>query len=242
MPRAPDRPDSRPLYQQVRALLRERITHGVWSPGALLPSEFAIAEELGVSQGTVRKALDILCEQGLIVRRQGRGTFVAEHTPAEVLFRFFKIYRADGEQVLPESRGARARAGRATAGEQAALALEAREAVWRISRTRFAAGRPFIRETITLAMCRFPALDKWGVLPNTLYDLFQKEYGLTIGRADERINAVAAGAREAGHLDVAVGAPLLRIDRRAYGLDEQPIEWRVSLCHLKSMHYLATLG
>lgn len=241
MAKAPDRPGSRPLYQQVRTLLRERMNDGVWPPGALLPSEFAIAEELGVSQGTVRKALDVLGEEGLIVRRQGRGTFVAEHTPAEVLFRFFKIYGADGEQVLPESRDARVRPGQATAGEQAALALRQREAVWRITRTRLAGGRPFIRETITLAMHRFPGLDKSGTLPNTLYDLFQHKYGLTIARAEERIDAVLAGVRDGAHLDVAAGTPLVRIDRRAYGLDEQPIEWRVSLCHLRNMHYLALL-
>ena len=73
------------------------------------------------------------------------------------------------------------------------------------------------------------------------YDLFQREYGLTIARAEERIDAVAASVRDARDLDIAPGTPLLRIDRRAYALDDQPIEWRVSLCHLKGMHYLATL-
>jgi GntR family transcriptional regulator len=98
-----------------------------------------------------------------------------------------------------------------------------------------------VRETITLPRRRLPGLDAQETLPNTLYDLFQREYGLTIARAEERIDAVAASVRDARDLDIAPNTPLLRIDRRAYALDDQPIEWRVSLCHLKGMHYLATL-
>ena len=235
------RPGPRPLYAQVRQLLRQRIEEGSWAPGVMLPSEFALADELGVSQGTVRKALDALAEEGLVVRRQGRGTFVAEHTPAEVLFRFFKIYSASGERVLPESRDTLVRAAKATRREAEELALHVGDEVWRIKRTRLAGGRPFVRETITLPRRRLPGLDAQETLPNTLYDLFQREYGLTIARAEERIDAVAASVRDARDLDIAPGTPLLRIDRRAYALDDQPIEWRVSLCHLKGMHYLATL-
>ncbi len=239
--RIAQRPGARPLYKQVRQILRQRIEAGDWAPGVGLPSEFALAAELTVSQGTVRKALDALAEEGLIIRRQGRGTFVAEHTSAEVLFRFFKIYRRDGERVLPESRDTRIREVKASPREARELRLRAKEAVWRITRTRLAAGRPFVRETITLAKRRLPDLGTRASLPNTIYDLFQRDYGLTIGRAEERIDAVTAGRRDADYLDIEAGAPLLRIDRLAYALDDQPIEWRVSLCHLKNMHYLATL-
>jgi GntR family transcriptional regulator len=235
------RPGPRPLYAQVRQILRQRIEAGILPPGVVLPSEFALADELAVSQGTVRKALDALAEEGLIVRRQGRGTFVAEHTAAEVLFRFFKIYGNDGERVLPESCDARIREARATRREARELAVKEGEAVWRITRTRLAQGRPFVRETVTLAKRRLPGLDQREGLPNTLYDLFQREYGLTIARAEERIDAVSASKRDARLLGIKAGAPLVRIDRLAYALDDQPIEWRVSLCHLKNMHYLATL-
>ncbi len=237
----PAKAEQRPLYVQVRQILRQRIEAGDWAPGAGLPSEFALADEVGVSQGTVRKALDALAEEGLIVRRQGRGTFVARHTPAEVLFRFFKIYGDDGERVLPESRDTRIREAKATQREARELALSQKEAVWRITRTRLAAGRPFVRETITVAKRRLPDLGDRDNLPNTIYDLFQRDYGLTIGRAEERIDAIKASQRDADHLAIQPGTPLLRIDRLAYALDDQPIEWRVSLCHLKNMHYLATL-
>jgi GntR family transcriptional regulator len=93
-PQAPDKPGRKtdgPLYAQVRQLLRERIRSGTWRPGQLLPNEFEIADEFGVSQGTARKALDALAQDGLVVRRQGRGTFVVEHTPAHVMFRLFHL-------------------------------------------------------------------------------------------------------------------------------------------------------
>ena len=242
MPAKPlQRPGRSPLYAQVRQLLRRRIEDGFWAPGVVLPSEFGLADELGVSQGTVRKALDALTEEGLVVRRQGRGTFVAEHTPAGVLFRFFNIYGAAGERVLPESRDTRTRAVKSTRRQAAELALPDGEDVWQITRTRLAEGKAFVRETITLPKRRLPDLDALEALPNTLYDLFQREYGLTISRAEERIDAVVASARDARHLDISPGTPLLRIDRRAYALDDQPIEWRGSLCHLKGMHYLATI-
>ena len=103
-----------------------------------------------MTKGGKRIQPDALAEEGLVVRRQGRGTFVAEHTPAEVLFRFFKIYSASDERVLPESRDTLVRAAKATRREAEELALRVGDEVWRIKRTRLAGGRPFVRETITL--------------------------------------------------------------------------------------------
>ena len=77
-----DNDDARPLYAQVREHLVERIRSGEWKPGQLIPNEFEIAAEFGVSQGTARKAISELAAEGLVLRRQGRGTFVVEHTPA----------------------------------------------------------------------------------------------------------------------------------------------------------------
>src|SRR5258707_13395026 len=84
-------PDFRPLYAQVRALMIRRMVRGEWRPGDILPSEGRLAVEFGVSQGTVRKALDEMAAQNLVVRQQGRGTFVAQHSEAHALFHFFHI-------------------------------------------------------------------------------------------------------------------------------------------------------
>ena len=232
---------SRPLYAQVREALIERIRTGAWAPGQLIPNEFDLAAEFGVSQGTARKALDALSSDGLVVRRQGRGTFVVEHTPANVLFRFFNIFDDAGAQVRPASPAACPVSALANSDEQAALGLTASDRVIRIGRVRTRDGQPFVQETLTLPDAMFPGLADRTEIPNTLYDLFQREFGILVARGDERITAVVAGPREAQDLGVELGTPLLRISRIAYGLDDKPVEWRVSICHLDRAHYFVRL-
>jgi GntR family transcriptional regulator len=242
MARRSQKIDARPLYEQVREALLQRVQAGHWPPGGPLPSEPALAAELGVSQGTVRKALDALAKAHIVVRRQGRGTFVVEQTPAHVLFRFFNIFSDDGVQVLPDSTKPRVTKARANAREIKHLGLAVGADVIRVNRVRTHAGMPFMVETISLPCEVFPDLAKRTELPNTLYDFFQRQYGQLVVRADERVTAVVARARAARLLKIEMGSPLLRIDRVAYGIDERALEWRVSLCHLTEAHYLARLG
>lgn len=237
-----DTDDSRPLYAQVREHLVERIRSGEWKPGQLIPNEFEIAAEFGVSQGTARKAISELAAEGLVLRRQGRGTFVVEHTPAHVLFRFFNIVDEAGAAVIPDSRQASATLADANAEERRVLGLAPAAQVIRIRRTRTREGVAFIAETISLPQALFPGLAGHPEVANTLYDLFQKEYGVLVMRTDDRLSAVAADAEVAAELGVGPGTPLLRIDRIAFGLDDTPVEWRVSLCHLDRAHYLARTG
>jgi GntR family transcriptional regulator len=234
-----DNVDGRPLYAQIRERLVERIRLGQWKPGQLIPNEFEIAAEFGVSQGTARKAISELAAEGLVLRRQGRGTFVVEHTPAHVLFRFFNIVDGTGTAVIPDSREANASLAEADAEERRMLGLEPSARVIRIKRTRTRDGAPFIAETITLPEAMFPGLADRPEVDNTLYDLFQKKYGVLVMRTEDRLSAVAADADVAAQLGIAPGTPLLRVDRIAFGLDDVAVEWRVSLCHLDGAHYLA---
>jgi len=236
---ASDGDGSGPLYARLRDRLVERIRSGEWKPGQLIPNEFEIAEEFGVSQGTARKAIGEMAAEGLVLRRQGRGTFVVEHTPAHVLFRFFNIYDEDERAVIPDSRYVTCSRADADQAERRALGLDRHAGVIRIRRLRTRDGRPFIRETIALPEALFGGLLELPALPNTLYDLYQKRYGVLIVRTDDRLCAVAADAESAAALGIQRGAPLLRIDRIAYTLDDKPVEWRVSLCHLDGAHYLA---
>lgn len=232
---------SRPLYAQVREALIERIRTGGWAPGQLIPNEFELAAEFGVSQGTARKALDALAADGLVVRRQGRGTFVVEHTPANVLFRFFNIFDDTGIQVRPASPAARPTSGPAGIQEREALGLLPGDRVIRINRVRTREGKPFVLEALVLPDAMFPGLADRAEIPNTLYDLFQREFGILVTRGDERITAMVAGPLEASALEVPAGTPLLHISRVAYGLDDKPVEWRVSMCHLDRAHYFVRL-
>jgi GntR family transcriptional regulator len=235
----PGNGDTRPLYAQVRDELIERIRSGTWKPGQLIPNEFEIAAEFGVSQGTARKAIEALASERLVLRRQGRGTFVVEHTPAHVLFRFFNIMDDNDTPITPDSTQVRGETARASAQERARLSLADGDSVIRIARVRTRDGKPFITESIVLPEKMFPGLVDLPAIPNTLYDLFQKSYGILMMRTDDRLGATAAGATVAAQLGVAPGTPLLRIDRIAFGLDDKPIEWRVSLCHLEAAHYIA---
>jgi GntR family transcriptional regulator len=235
----PDDDDGRPLYAQVRDRLVARIRSGEWKPGQLIPNEFEIAAQFGVSQGTARKAISELAADGLLMRRQGRGTFVVEHTPAHVLFRFFNLYDEKGVAVSPDSRDVAASLAQATDEDCRVLGLEPGAPVVRITRTRTRAGMAFICETLVLPAALFPGLADRTQVPNTLYDLFQKEYGVMVMRTSDRLSAVAADAETAAALSIPPGTPLLRIDRIAFSLDEVPIERRVSLCHFDGIHYLS---
>ena len=236
-------PGYRPLYQQVIDLLRGRISDGTWRPDEALPSEGRLAAELGVSQGTVRKALDELASQHLVVRRQGRGTFVAAHSADTALFHFFHLVDADGARQLPESALLDCRRGIAGAAEAAALRLQPGALVLRIDRRRSIGGEPTIVERIVVPQTLFPDLDSPGgdPLPNTLYDLYQRRYGVTVGRATEKLRAVVARPEEATQLGVSTGSPLLEIDRLAFDLEDRPVEWRVSRCRTDRLCYLSEL-
>jgi len=164
---------------------------------------------------------------------------VVEHTPAHVLFRFFNIMDHAGSPITPDSTKVSAVVAQSTEEEQMRLALAAGAEVIRISRVRTRDGQPFIAEIIALPAELFPGLIDLPVIPNTLYDLFQKSYGILMMRTDDRLTAILADAETAAKLAVAPGAPLLRIDRTAYALDDRAIEWRVSLCHLENAHYIA---
>ena len=117
MRRMPDRaPTFQPLYLQIKALLEQSLDAGEWRPGEAIPSESELAARFGASQGTVRKAIDALAADNLVVRRQGKGTFVATHTEEKSsLFRFLRIRRNDGEDEYPGSRCIDVRRGKASA-------------------------------------------------------------------------------------------------------------------------------
>ena len=237
-----DTPGYRPLYRQVYDIVVRRVVQGVWKPGEALPSEQALARELGVSQGTMRKVLDALTSEKLLERRQGKGTFIAENTQERALFRFFRMARPGGERMTP-TRGeetVRVRASRAI--EQAKLGLARGDKVIEIERTRLVDGRPAIREQIVVPVALFPGLEKRGPLPNTLYSLYQTEYGINIVSAQEELRAVAATAEDTTHLGVAAGEPILLIDRVATSLQDLKVEWRISRVRSDDMVYAVTLN
>jgi GntR family transcriptional regulator len=236
-------PDFPPLYSQVKELMIRRLVSGSWRPGDILPSEARLAAEFRVSQGTVRKALDELAARNLVVRQQGRGTFVAKHSRQRSIFHFFHIFTEDGVKEPPVGRVLALRGARADRDQARRLGLAPRSRVWEILRLRRIGGAPVILERIAVPVALFPDLD----LPldqeqdEELYVLFQQRFGITITRAEERLRAVAADEDDAAHLGVLPGAPLLEIDRIARNLQGVAVEWRRSRCNTAHHHYASEI-
>lgn len=230
----------RPLYRQVRDRLMRRIADGQWQPGQILPSETQIAAEFGVSQGTVRKALDEMAAEHILTRRQGRGTFVSEHNEQRVLFQYFKLAPDDGGREFPDSVAIACEERAASEEESAILKIEAGAPVIRIRRVRSLRGQPCVSEYIVLPAQLFPGL-AGAEIPNNLYALYAAKFGVTVSRATEKLKAIPAAIEDAAALQVPVGTPVLRIDRLALTLDGLPAEWRVYICRTDSFHYLSDL-
>lgn len=232
-----------PLYMQIKDLLVARVTEGEWAPGDIIPSEMQLARELSVSQGTVRKAITELVEKNVLVRRQGRGTFVAAHDDDRALFHFFHIVNDSGNKILPESKTLSCRRKRALRREAEKLNLSIGSQVVCIDRIRYLDTQPTILETIILPTELFGDLGKPRAcdLPNMLYELYETRFGITIHRADEQLRAVAASEHDASLLDLDAGAPLLKIERTALTLDGTPVELRISRCSTSKHHYQNTV-
>ena len=233
-----NRPGFSPLYQQVRKLLLSRIAEGVWRESETLPSEHALAIEFGVSQGTIRKALDSLAADRLIERRQGKGTFIAQHTPESAQFRFFKLNSdTTGDRAVPRCDRSTISKRKANATERTALDLQTGEQIFCILRTRFVEDEPMLHEQIVVAVALMPDLSAYRPLPNTLYNFYQSRYNTIVSNAKEKIKAVAAEKNHAQILEVTQGAPLLLVERRAFGLNNCPVEYRRTFYRTDQHHY-----
>ncbi|MFM8586213.1 MAG: GntR family transcriptional regulator [Gammaproteobacteria bacterium] len=235
-----DSPQYRPLYSQVYEALVRRIADGEWQPGQALPSEQALAMQLGVSQGTVRKALDALALDKVIDRRQGKGTYVAELTQERSLFRFFRLTRPDGQRAVPTSGDESIKRRHARSSEAKALELPEGVDVFEIIRTRFVDERPVAIERIILPEAYFPGLDQHSPLPNALYALYQREYRINIVSANEKLRADVARRDDVKRLSVELGAPLLQVERVALAVDGRRVEWRLSRCDTSTLSYDVT--
>ena len=232
-----------PLYMQIIELLVSKISSGEWLPGDLIPSEMKLAESLGVSQGTVRTAITELVETNVLVRKQGRGTFVSNHDDDRALFHFFHISDNNGKKMLPDSQVLSCRQKKATRSEAEILQLPDDARVLKIERVRSLSAVPTIVETIILPTEPFSELigSHSCKLPNMLYELYEKQFGITIHSAEEKLRAVLANKHDSKILNIEPGAPLLEIERLALTLNKKPVELRRSRCITKNHYYQNTI-
>jgi GntR family transcriptional regulator len=233
-----------PLYKEVKRLLTETISVGEWKPSAAIPAEWKLAERFNVAIGTVRKAVDELVSENILIRQQGRGTFVAAHNRARLMFHFFHIVRSDGEKETPEVVMLSFSNGVASDEEATHLNTKAGAKVFRIRNVLRLAGEPIIFDTITIPQALFPKLTatKFRGRPNTIYHLYQSEYGITVVRSVERLRACLSDAESADILALKVRAPLLEIRRVAMTFNDAPVEFRRSLVNTDHYEYFSDLA
>jgi GntR family transcriptional regulator len=238
-------PAFRPLYLQIKDLLVRSLDAREWQPGEAIPSELLLAARYGVSQGTVRKAIDALAGDNLVVRRQGKGTFVATHTEeAHSTFRFLHIRRDDGADEYPASRIVGLRRGKASPEVARLIDLKPGDAVVIISRVLDWEGAPAVLDEITLPAALFRGLTraKLEAYQGSMYGFFETAFGVRMIAAHERLKAVAADAAAAVLLGVPAGTPLLEVDRVAFTYGGRPVEFRRGLCSTVRHHYFNALG
>jgi GntR family transcriptional regulator len=233
-----------PLYIEVKRLITQGLIEAEWEPGAALPSETRLAQRYHVSIGTIRRAVDELVAEQILVRQQGRGTFVATHDPKRLLFHFFHIVRSDGVKQLPETETLAFERDRADTSIARRLNLLPGERVIRIRNLLRLAGEPILLDEIVLSQARFPDLTEkiFRERDATVYALYQTRYGINIVRAAERLRATIAERASAKLLRVPPGAPLLEINRTAMTYHNTPVELRKSLVNTAEHDYWSDFG
>lgn len=238
------RTDYQPLYMQIKNILVRRISTSAWKPGELLPSEFDLASEYKVSQGTIRKALTAMEGERLIIRRQGRGTYVARHSTEATLFHFFRMVGPDDQRLAPVSIVLSQKRQRATCGQGLRLAVAAGSMLHAIVRVRHLQGMPAIFERIFVPVALMPQLEvePGAEMQDEMYVIYQERFGVTVARASERLEAVAASREEACHLGVRPATPLIQISRIARDVGGRAVELRISRCCTRRSQYAAEIS
>ncbi len=231
-----------PLYQQIKGLILQSLQAGEWKPGEMIPSEMDLAARFRVSQGTVRKAIDELATENLLVRRQGKGTFVATHAEQHVQYRFLRLVPdagSPGAETQAERTIVECRRVRASAEVARLLALRAGDAVVQVRRVLSFDGMPTILEDMWLPGAAFKGLsaERLAGWRGATYAMFELEFGVRMVRAQERLRAVAADAEQARLLQVAKGHPLLSVERIALTYNDVPMELRRGFYRTDSRHY-----
>ena len=229
-----------PLYQQIKTLIMRGLQSGEWKPGEAIPSELELAARFRVSQGTVRKAIDELAAENLLVRRQGKGTFVATHSEEKIQYRFLRLQpEGDGDPVPMQRQFLDCRRIPAPADVAQVLALKPGEMTVEIRRTLSQQGRAIVLDDIWLPAQLFNGLtaQRMADYKGPLYGLFESEFGVRMIRAEEKIKAMAADLEVAAVLGVEVGSPLLSVERLSLTYGDKPVELRRGFYNTSTHHY-----
>ena len=233
-----------PLYRVVKRALLQAIESGRYPAGGALPSETELAAAFGVSIGTLRHATDDLVAEHILVRRQGKGTFVAVHNADRFMFQFFHVERGDGFRQAPQVELVAYERVRMEEEPALALGLKPGEPAVQIDNRLLLQGRAVIHDRLTLPALLFKGLTekRFRERASTIYHLYQTEFGITVTRASERTRALIADRNTVRMLGVAPGAAVMQVRRTALTFGDKPVEYRVSTINTAHHEYVQLLS
>ncbi len=229
------------LYKTVKRRIIDSIHHGEWKAGKAIPSERKLCDRFGVSMGTLRKAVDELSSEGVLIRQQGRGTYVATHNRERYLFSFFHVVHQDGHKEYPKVELDEVGYAKADSYAVKVLGVDLDSRLFRFVNRLALGGKPVLIDEILLPEKLFPGIDekKLRERPGTLYQLYQDTFGIAIISTRERLRAVSANPVKARLLGVKEGCPLLQIIRVAFSFKAKPVELRYSYVFTQNYEYSA---
>ncbi len=232
---------NRHLYEQIRDHFVELIASGEWQADRPIDSETDLADSLGCSVGTVRKALDTLEAEGLVTRKQGRGTFIADHSSEALSMRFSNLRIGNGQRVCGLVATCDVVVDVATVDERRWLGLGEQDRVFRATRIRELHGRRFMYETVVISQRQMPLLVEADFSNPRVAAIGARRHNMLAGKAEERVSIAAASGIVAEALGIKVGDPLLLLDRVMFCINGKRLEWRVALCSLHDKYYMADI-
>lgn len=236
---AANTPAFQPLYRQIKNLITQSLVTGEWRPGELIPSEIELASRFSVSQGTVRKAIGELASENLLVRQQGKGTFVASHSEEQSQFPYLRITPDRGTLDSLSATLVGCRRVKLDGASAKRLGIASGGSMFLITRVLAISGKKTVYEEIRLPAATFKGLTTELIDYHQcmLYSMYESEFDVRILRVEEQIKAVAAESAVADHLGIEDGMPLLTIERVAYTYADKPVELRRSFCNTREHHY-----
>lgn len=215
-----------PLYNQIAESLFDQIESGKLAPGSRLPPERELSEMLGVNRMTLRQALHLLQTQGLLIRRQGNGTFVADPKIERQAGRLISFTRGMERRGLkPGARVISFRERPVEASIAVHLKLPILAPVYDIHRLRLINADPVLLERYTIPVERFPKLDQHDLVNRSMYEILETEYGVSLSHARQSLEPAAALEYEAELLDIEQGTPLMLERRISFDKSYQPVEY-----------------
>ena len=232
-----------PLYEEVKKKITKSLIQGEWRPGEAIPSEFELACKYDVSQGTVRKAIDELSAESILIRRQGKGTYVATHNEENIQLRFLRLTSNLGLKEKLDNRLVSFSKEKATNKLAKILNINPASTILSLKRILTFNEKPLILDVIKIPAQSFRGLTAEMVVEKkgSMYRMYETDFGVRMLRADEKIKAISANFESASLLNVKENSPLLSVERLSYTYDNKPLEWRLGLCISDNHYYRSEL-